>query len=149
MRIRKEDTMNHLVLRMTAGGIALAVGAAFGAIGSGHSSSANTTGQSMRTTPSAPTTTTTTTTPSSRGANATTAASTQTTTTQRGPSKTGQPSQDCESLGNQPGNAISAPGSAFNPSGTAGGVYAGEQPQNSGNTASVSQYDVACARPTH
>jgi hypothetical protein len=26
-------------------------------------------------------------------------------------------------------------------------VYAGEQPQNSVNSASVSQYDVACARP--
>jgi hypothetical protein len=38
-----------------------------------------------------------------------------------------------------------APGSAFNPDGTAGSVYAGQQPQNSRNTASVSQYDVACA----
>jgi len=60
---------------------------------------------------------------------------------------TGQPNKSCETLGNQPGNSISAPGSAFNPSGTAGGVYAGEQTQNSRNTASVSQYDVACARP--
>lgn len=68
-------------------------------------------------------------------------------TTLRGPSKTGQPNQDCETLGNQPGRSMSAPGSAFNPTGTAGGVYAGEQPQNSRNTASVSQYDVACARP--
>ena len=71
------------------------------------------------------------------------------TTTQRGPTKTGQPSQDCESLGNQPGHSMSAPGSAFNPDGTAGTKYAGEQPQNSRNTASVSQYDVACARPSH
>jgi hypothetical protein len=38
-----------------------------------------------------------------------------------------------------------APGSAFNPTGTAGTVYAGEQPQNSNNPAAVSQYDVACA----
>jgi hypothetical protein len=59
---------------------------------------------------------------------------------------TGQPNANCETLGNQPGNSISAPGSAFNPSGTSGGVYAGEQTQNSRNTASASQYDVACAR---
>ena len=69
------------------------------------------------------------------------------TTTQKGPSKTGQPNQDCETLGNQPGSSMSAPGSAFNPNGTAGSKYAGEQPQNSRNTASVSQYDVGCARP--
>jgi hypothetical protein len=78
----------------------------------------------------------------------TAAAPTSTTTLQRGPSKTGQPNQSCEDLGNQPGRSISAPGSAFNPEGTSGGVYAGEQPQNSRNTASVSQYDVACARPS-
>ena len=40
----------------------------------------------------------------------------------------------------------SAPGSAFNPNGTSGGVYAGNGSgsahSNSGN--SVSQYDVAC-----
>ncbi len=71
----------------------------------------------------------------------------QSSTTQRGPTTTGQPSQDCESLGNQPGNSMNAPGSAFNPNGTAGTKYAGEQPQNSRNTASVSQYDAACARP--
>lgn len=41
---------------------------------------------------------------------------------------------------------MDAPGSAFNPDGTAGTVYAGEQPQNSRNPVSVSQYDVACAR---
>ena|SRR5437867_9587801 len=71
-----------------------------------------------------------------------------TTTTTRGPAKTGQPNQSCEELGNQPGSAASAPGSAFNPNGKAGSVYAGNQPQNSRNTASVSQYDVACARPS-
>jgi hypothetical protein len=75
----------------------------------------------------------------------------QTTTTQsgalRGPSHTGQPNQSCGSASapETPGNAASAPGSAFNPSGQAGSVYAGQQPQNSGNTASVSQYDVACS----
>jgi hypothetical protein len=39
---------------------------------------------------------------------------------------------------------MTAPGSAFNPDGKAGTVYAGEQPQNSNNPKSVSQYDVAC-----
>jgi len=63
-----------------------------------------------------------------------------------GPTKTGQPNKSCEQTPNPPGKSASAPGSAFNPSGTAGSVYAGEQPQNSRNTASVSQYDVACAR---
>ena len=59
---------------------------------------------------------------------------------------TGQPSQSCGSsnAASTPGNAASAPGSAFNPGGTAGGVYAGQQPQNSNNPNSVSQYDVAC-----
>jgi len=59
----------------------------------------------------------------------------------------GQPNQSCEETPNQPGNSISAPGSAFNPDGKAGTVYAGEQPQNSKNPKSVSQYDTACARP--
>jgi len=65
-----------------------------------------------------------------------------------GPSRTGQPNQSCETTPNTPGNAASAPGSAFNPLGRAGSVYAGEQTQNSRNTASVSQYDAACARPS-
>jgi hypothetical protein len=58
----------------------------------------------------------------------------------------GQPSQTCGSstAPNTPGKAASAPGSAFNPDGRAGSVYAGEQPQNSRNPKSVSQYDVAC-----
>ena len=60
---------------------------------------------------------------------------------------TGQPNQSCEDLGNQPGQAQTARGSAFNPDGIAGTHYAGEQPQNSKNPKSVSQYDVACARP--
>jgi hypothetical protein len=70
-----------------------------------------------------------------------------TTTTTRGPSHTGQPNQSCGSTTAPftPGNAASASGSAFNPNGKAGTVYAGQQPQNSGNTASVSQYDVACS----
>src|SRR5258706_9816517 len=69
-------------------------------------------------------------------------------TTTKGPSHTGQPNQSCGSAcaPNTPGNAAAAPGSAFNPDGTAGTRYAGQQPQNSRNTASVSQYDVACAK---
>ena len=57
---------------------------------------------------------------------------------------TGQPNQSCEDQTTRPGNASTAPGSAFNPDGVSGGVYAGEQPQNSTNPNSVSQYDVAC-----
>jgi hypothetical protein len=58
---------------------------------------------------------------------------------------TQQPSQSCEDLLNQPGNSIDASGSAFNPDGKAGAVYAGNHdPINDKNTASVSQYDVAC-----
>jgi hypothetical protein len=60
---------------------------------------------------------------------------------------TGQPMQSCETTGTAPGNSGTAPGSAFNQDGgTAGSKYAGEQPQNSRNTASVSQYDQACAK---
>lgn len=63
------------------------------------------------------------------------------------PAGTGQPSQTCLSstAPSEPGNAAGAPGSAFNENGgTAGGMYAGSQPQSSGNAHSVSQYDVAC-----
>lgn len=64
-----------------------------------------------------------------------------------GPVHTDQPNASCGSASapNTPGNAASAPGSAFNPDGKAGTVYAGQQPQNSRSTASVSQYDSACA----
>ena len=62
-----------------------------------------------------------------------------------GPAK-GQPHQSCGSptAPNTPGNAMSAPGSAFNPNGVADAHYAGTQPQNSKNPNSVAQYDVAC-----
>jgi hypothetical protein len=63
------------------------------------------------------------------------------------PSGTGQPSQTCLSstAPQEPGNAASARGSAFNENGgIAGSMYAGSQPQNSKNSKSVSQYDVAC-----
>ena len=59
-----------------------------------------------------------------------------------GPSSTGQPGFECEDV--RPGHASTAPGSAFNEDGVAGTRYAGEQPQNSRNTASISQYDTAC-----
>ena len=58
------------------------------------------------------------------------------------PNGQGQPGQECEDV--RPGHADSAPGSAFNEDGNAGTHYAGEQPQNSNNPHSVSQYDVAC-----
>ncbi len=67
------------------------------------------------------------------------------------PGTQGQPNQSCGSstAPSTPGNAATAPGSAFNPNGTAGSVYAGQQPQNSNNPNSVSQYDVACFQVSH
>jgi hypothetical protein len=58
----------------------------------------------------------------------------------------GQPSQSCQNpaTSTTPGSSAAAPGSPFNESGVAGGVYAGSAPQNSNNPKSVSQYDVAC-----
>jgi hypothetical protein len=58
----------------------------------------------------------------------------------------GQPNQTCgsDTAPETPGDAFFAPGSAFNPGGIAGMMYAGQQPQNSNNPAAVSQYDVAC-----
>ena len=57
----------------------------------------------------------------------------------------GQPGVECGEDGPTPGNAAGAPGSPFNDEGNAGTKYAGEQPQNSRNTANSSQYDAACA----
>jgi hypothetical protein len=57
-----------------------------------------------------------------------------------------QPGADCADFSSTPGHSASAPGSAFNEDGKAGTVYAGEQPQNSNNIHSVSQYDVACEK---
>jgi hypothetical protein len=65
---------------------------------------------------------------------------------------TGQPSQEigtAETGSATPGHASSAPGSAFNPDGNAGTHYAGEQPQNSNNPKSVSQYDAAGFQQSH
>ena len=62
----------------------------------------------------------------------------------------GQPDQSCLSstAPNEPGNAASARGSAFNENGgIAGSVYANPTSQggtSSGNTHVVAQYDVAC-----
>jgi hypothetical protein len=58
------------------------------------------------------------------------------------PPVTGQPGVECEDI--HPGKSSLAWGSAFNPNGVAGTIYAGEQDVNSGNPKSVSQYDVAC-----
>lgn len=65
---------------------------------------------------------------------------------QNGPDTTGQPGVECGDDGatSIPGHSASAPGSPFNEDGKAGSVYAGEQPQNSRNSASISQYDAAC-----
>jgi|SRR5215470_6126563 len=62
------------------------------------------------------------------------------------PGTQGQPNQSCGSTAapTTPGGSTTAQGSAFNPGGQAGSVYAGQQPQNSNNPNSVSQYDVAC-----
>jgi hypothetical protein len=69
---------------------------------------------------------------------------------------TGQPGADCEELvadqqGATPGHAGSAPGGGSPFTGedsTSGTHYAGSAPQNSRNSASVSQYDEACANQT-
>ena len=111
---------SYITILTAAGAIALAPALAMAAPPSGGG------GPAMR----SPTTTTTTTRPAPSTAPAHT---------------TGQPMQSCETTGSPPGASASASGSAFSPNGTAGTKYAGEQPQNSRNSASVSQYDVACA----
>jgi hypothetical protein len=66
------------------------------------------------------------------------------------PNGTGQPSQTCLSstAPNEPGQAATASGSAFNETGpgTAGVVYAGNgvSATTAGSPNAVSQYDVAC-----
>ena len=64
---------------------------------------------------------------------------------------TGQPNQSCSVSMVMPGNSVAARGSAFNPNGVAGAVYANPGSQggiSSGNTHVVSQYDVACFQQT-
>lgn len=65
---------------------------------------------------------------------------------------TGQPNQTigtAQTGSVTPGKAATASGSAFNPNGIAGTVYAGNAPQNSSNPKSVSQYDVAGFQLSH
>lgn len=64
------------------------------------------------------------------------------------PGTAGQPGKSCQVTTVTPGHAASARGSAFNPGGQAGSVYAGTQAQNSKNPNSVAQYDVACFQQT-
>ena len=69
-----------------------------------------------------------------------------------GPAFAGQPGASCESLPDtaRPGHAITAPGSAFNPDGVSGKVYAGSEDThslaNANSPHAVSQYDVACLK---
>jgi len=63
----------------------------------------------------------------------------------------GQPNQSCEVTMVTPGKAATARGSAFNPNGVAGAVYANPTSRggiSSGNTHVVAQYDVACFQQT-
>jgi hypothetical protein len=122
--------MKSSLILIAAGAIALAPGLAMASPPSG--------GGPMTHGPR--TTTTTTTTPTATGTNHLNSPA----------HATGQPNKSCETTGSPPGNSASSPGSPFNEEGgTAGSKYAGEQPQNSRNTASVSQYDVACANQPH
>ena len=64
----------------------------------------------------------------------------------------GQPNQSCSVTMVTPGNAVNARGSAFNPTGVSGAVYANPTSQggmSSGNTHVVAQYDVACFQQTN
>ncbi len=66
-----------------------------------------------------------------------------------GPGQPGAPNNTCgPSNPNTPGSSSSAPGSAFNGSGVAGTVYAGNPGtaslNHSNSTHAVSQYDIAC-----
>jgi hypothetical protein len=64
----------------------------------------------------------------------------------------GQPSQSCSVTMVTPGHAVNARGSAFNPNGVSGKVYANPTSQggiSSGNSHVVAQYDVACFQQTN
>ncbi|HLQ16104.1 MAG TPA: adenylate cyclase [Candidatus Eisenbacteria bacterium] len=65
----------------------------------------------------------------------------------------GAPNNTCGTLNPvTPGNAVSAPGSVFNPAGQSGTVYAGNPLTHSliaNSSAAVSQYDTACVRLSH
>jgi len=130
--------MRYAALYFTAAALALAAPVSFAAPGGGHGGGGASSAHAPATSPAATTHPSTPAPQSDRS---------QTTDTQLGPDQTGQPNEECGEDGalNRPGHAEDAPGSAFNPDGNAGEHYAGEQPQNSKNTASVSQYDTACA----
>ncbi len=70
-------------------------------------------------------------------------------TSPNGPGQPGAPNTTCSpQFPVTPGNSASASGSAFNPNGTAGTVYAGNPGTaslaNAVSLLAVSQYDVAC-----
>jgi hypothetical protein len=73
------------------------------------------------------------------------------------PNGTGQPGAPTNTCGPSnlvtPGSSVNAQGSAFNPSGTAGTVYAGNPDTASlahaNSPLAVSQYDVACVQLSH
>jgi hypothetical protein len=60
------------------------------------------------------------------------------------PPGSGQPSQSCEDTPTTPGQSSSARGSAFNPDGVSGGVYADGTESGRPNDTATSQYDTAC-----
>ena len=65
----------------------------------------------------------------------------------------GQPNQSCDVTMVTPGHSATARGSAFNPNGVSGAVYANPPPAqggvSSGNAHVVAQYDVACFQQTN
>ena len=129
----------HLIMLAAASALAVAPGLAAAAPPSGSPSATH-----GPPTTSAPTTTTTTTTAAPNSPTGNGGGVNHSNTPQH---QTGQPTQSCETTGSPPGGSGSAPGSAFNQNGgTAGSNYAGEKPQSQRNTASVSQYDVACSK---
>jgi hypothetical protein len=70
-------------------------------------------------------------------------------TSPNGPGQPGAPGTTCGSsnASSTPGNSASAQGSAYNPNGTAGTVYAGNPGTASLHSQSgkaISQYDIAC-----
>ncbi len=77
-------------------------------------------------------------------------------TSPNGPGQPGAPNNTCGdlTLGNTatPGGSATASGSVFNPTGTAGTVYAGNPGTASlanGSSTAISQYDIACFQVSH
>jgi hypothetical protein len=69
-----------------------------------------------------------------------------------GPAVAGQPGAECgaSNAETRPGESMSAKGSAFNPEGRAGEVYAGSEKtaslEHAKSEHAVSQYDIACVQ---